>query len=51
MNERAGYTELLDHIFLVHHGRVNTNISAFVSEVLDNSTEEDEKEDSSSKKA
>merc|ERR550532_2978197 len=47
VDERANYPELLQHPFLVHHAQVNTNISSFVSDVLDNSTEEDEKEWSS----
>jgi len=45
-NERPSYPELLEHEFLVHHAKVNTDISPFVAEVLNNSTEEDEKESS-----
>lgn len=47
VDERANYPDLRKHPFLVHHAQVNTNISSFVSDVLDNSTEEDEKEWSS----
>jgi len=44
VDERASYPELREHPFLVYHAKVNTNISSFVSDVLDNSSEEDEKE-------
>ena len=46
MNERANYPDLREHQFLVYHAKVNTDISSFVSEVLDSSTEEDEREPS-----
>ena len=42
--ERATYPELMQHQFLKHHAAAVTDIAAFVAEVLDNSTEEDEKE-------
>lgn len=44
VDERACYQLLMQDPFLVHHGQANTNISSFVSDVLDNSTEEDEKQ-------
>lgn len=44
VDERASYPDLREHPFLVYHAKVNTNISSFVSDVLDNSSEEDEKE-------
>lgn len=50
VDERASYPELLQHPFLVYHAKVNTNISGFVSEVLDNSTEEHERDLSSTNK-
>jgi hypothetical protein len=50
VTERAGYPELLEHPFLQHHSKVNTNISPFVSDVLDNSTDADEKESGTNKK-
>jgi len=50
VDQRATYPDLREHPFLVHHAQVNTNISPFVSNVLDNSTEEDEKEWISRKK-
>ena len=43
MLERASYPELLEHAFLVYHDKANFNISPFVADVLDNSTEADEK--------
>ena len=43
VNERAGYPQLLQDPFLVHHGEANKNISDFVSDVLDNSTEENQR--------
>jgi len=43
VEERATYPELLRHPFLTYHENVNTDISGFVAEVLDNSTEENEK--------
>ncbi len=39
MNERATYQQLLKHPFLLLHGEMNTDISAFVSQVLDSSVE------------
>jgi len=44
VDERASYPDLREHPFLVYHAKVNTNISSFVSEILDNSREEDEQE-------
>ena len=32
---RATYSTLLEHRFLVHHQQINTDISEFVSSVLD----------------
>jgi len=43
VNERAGYPQLLQDEFLVHHGKANKDISEFVSDVLDNSTEENQR--------
>ncbi len=43
VNERAVYQDLLEHPFLKHHAEAITDIAAFVAEILDNSTEEDEK--------
>ena len=39
VDERATYPELLQHPFLVYHEGVNMDISGFVSEVLDNSSD------------
>lgn len=39
VDERATYPELLSHPFLVYHEGVNTDISGFVSEILDNSSD------------
>lgn len=44
VNERAGYPQLMQDAFLLHHSQANTDISTFVSDVLDNSTEEDERQ-------
>ena len=43
VDERATYPELLQHPFLVYHEGVDTDISGFVAEILDNTTAEDEK--------
>ena len=43
VNERAAYPQLLQDPFLVLHGEANKNISDFVSDVLDNSTEENQR--------
>ena len=42
VDERATYPELLQHPFLVYHEGVDTDISGFVAEILDNTTVEDE---------
>lgn len=44
VNQRAGYPLLKQDPFLVYHEHANTNISEFVSDVLDNSTVEDVEE-------
>lgn len=51
VDERASYSELRQHPFLVHHAKANTDISTFVADVLDNSSEEDEKEWSTRRRA
>ena len=36
MNERANYTQLLDHEFLVSHGEVeDAKMGSFIQEILD----------------
>jgi len=43
VQKRATLQQLLqDHPFLIHHATAETNVAAFVAEVLDNSTAEDE---------